>query len=284
MENTFTAILYFISDNWFALVALVIACVLAIVLYFKSKKDKKPCYSISSANLIEDLGSKVEGLQMGFSGEPIENLTVCRFAFWNEGRDTIHRDNIADGSPIGVHAKNDLKILGEPKVICPKNLEGRYFINLASDFSHFDMDFEYMDQNEGFIIQFFHNGTTVNDVEVHGKVKGVKKFRNKHVITSNDIFAPLPKFIKEKIGERGIRLYGASISFLFGLLFFLGMGISISIYDHLTISGTSVTVQQFHLVVMIIFPGIVALISLVLGITILGIRIPKGFEIFEEEF
>lgn len=76
----------------------IIGLVLAVIFYLKSKKIKSPYYAIRSINLIEDLISKIESLEMLFRGKPIKNLTVTKLAFWNAGNDTInYQDSISEG-------------------------------------------------------------------------------------------------------------------------------------------------------------------------------------------
>lgn len=171
-----------VASPWFGFVGFLLAIIgiaASIITYQKSKKLKIPCYSIRSTSLVRDLVSKIEPLKIFYSDEPIENLTVTKIMFWNAGQDTINKQDIASAEPITLHVKEGYKILNPPKIINMKNPANRF--SLTSNQSFITLDFDYVDKDEGVIIQFFHTGKSNEDIQVLGKIKGVGELKNKEI-------------------------------------------------------------------------------------------------------
>src|SRR5260370_23931015 len=83
-------------SSWLTLIGFIataVSLILAVVFYFKGKRDKDPRYWTHGANLIRDLTPLVSGLQIKFRGhaEPITQLTVTKLLFWNTGQEPIRK-------------------------------------------------------------------------------------------------------------------------------------------------------------------------------------------------
>jgi hypothetical protein len=74
-----------LNDNpWLNLVFLFLAIasiIVSFLLYFKSKKIKKPTYLIKSFNLIKRKATKIKQVKLYYDKEVINNLTVRKFLF-----------------------------------------------------------------------------------------------------------------------------------------------------------------------------------------------------------
>jgi hypothetical protein len=126
---------WFGMNPWLSLLSFILAVLgvaLAIIFYFKGRKVKLPCYAVRSTNIVRNLVSKIESLEMLYSGEPIENLTVTKFAFWNAGRDTIDRRDIASADPLTFHVKRGYKIL-DAKILSEKKKSNKFSITTSPD-------------------------------------------------------------------------------------------------------------------------------------------------------
>lgn len=73
---------------------------LTLFFYFKSKKQKVPLYGTRSINLIKGKANKIDDLEILFKGDKVQYLTITKLLFWNAGKETIHRSDVAtkDGS------------------------------------------------------------------------------------------------------------------------------------------------------------------------------------------
>lgn len=160
-------------DSWLTIIlalTTIISFFLMIIFYFKSKREKIPYYDIISLNLVQELVSKVDSLEMSYSGELIETLTVTRVAFWNGGRETINNQDIVGSDPPRVRAKEGCRILSAQILYAtPANQFG---LEMAEDQSNVIFNFNYIDKDEGMIVQLFHTGKSSEDAEVCGRIKG----------------------------------------------------------------------------------------------------------------
>lgn len=150
----------------------VVGILVAIIIYFRSKKFRKPVYTTNSNNLFSDISGKIEALRISYGERPISNLTVTKIFFWNSGNETINRSDVASTEPIKISAHEGVDIL-ESKILYQKN-EANLFklVPSETDRGIVGIDFEYIDHDEGVVIQVPHTGKTGSDIEVVGKVKG----------------------------------------------------------------------------------------------------------------
>src|SRR4051794_29540428 len=84
---------------------------LAFYFYFKQKKEKVPMFRRMGENIVQDLASTFQNVVVLYDGNSIPNLTVTKIFFWNDGRETIVREDIAEKEPLIVAAKDTVTIL-----------------------------------------------------------------------------------------------------------------------------------------------------------------------------
>ena len=156
---------------------------------------------------------------MLYSRQTIENLTVTKLAFWNGGRETINNQDIASIDPLAVYVKSGYKILSA-KVLSSKNSSNQFSITTADDKSNMKLHFEYLDKNDGGVIQFLHTGKSSDDIEVRGTIKGAGKPINKSVRNIKNILSrPIipSKYLSNKKRRMifGFALFITPIIFIF---------------------------------------------------------------------
>ena len=172
--------------------------VLAYVFYRRSRREKGPTHVIAQRTIIENKRPLLRGLSVHFIGVEQELITVANIAFWNRGAETILHSDIAEGKPLGVilgEGSNllDARILktsdsanqcrlGEPRT----EADGRVVIPI---------DFDYLDRNEGMLIQLVHNGSRTHEVALVGKIKGARDLGQE----SDVIFSCWPSAVFSRI-------------------------------------------------------------------------------------
>ena len=244
-----------VSNPWFVFISFLLAFLgtsLAIYFYYKSRKIKSPVYDMNSFNIVQDLTEKIESLDMLYDGKPIENLTVVKIAFWNAGNDTINSTDIPTSEPLIIRIKDGYKILNT-KILYSKNPANKFSIDTSSDQFSSNIQFEYIDKDEGAVFQLMHTGLNEGDIEFNGAIKGAGRITKKK----------MGKFIFFSSKDNFLRYIIAT--FLFGLPLY---GFIKTIFE----SGDYV----FSLFFALFYWGI--------GFLILKRRIPKGFETFEDRF
>jgi hypothetical protein len=154
------------------ILGIVIGIVVSYYFYKKSVRIKEPVYSIKSNNVISGSQSKYERLRVLYEDTEIENFTVSKILFFNQGSETITRQDIETSSPLRISCKNcDFLDISTLQVNKPSN----NFDILQEATERVLISFEYLDKNQGGVIQVIHTGLSSEDLEVYGDIKGVEK-------------------------------------------------------------------------------------------------------------
>ena len=89
----------------------IVGIVTGYIFYRRGLRTKEPCYSIKTQKLIAGYSAKFEDLTIHYKDKEIENLSVSRIIFWNNGSETIDRNDIATKAPIAIMTKENVEIL-----------------------------------------------------------------------------------------------------------------------------------------------------------------------------
>lgn len=138
--------------------------------YRKGIKEKIPRYALKTSNLVADLSSKIPNLNISYGTSPIRNLTVAKIAFWNEGNATITKEDMA--IPFKVTAKPNIAILSAG-FIGDRTKENDFGLPVQSGIKGtVQLDFKYLDQNDGALFKVIYEGKSQDDLTIEGKVIG----------------------------------------------------------------------------------------------------------------
>lgn len=158
--------------GWFGIISsltTIVSAILAILFYYRGKKEKRPVFNHQTTSIIDPRLTKLRNLEITFGKIPINNLSLMKFAFWNAGKQSILRSDIAPSSPI---------LLRFPESITVYDLEIT-FQTPANNFSASKIDkhtlrfdFDFMDYNDGFIVKVFHNGKGLIPPTISGTIIG----------------------------------------------------------------------------------------------------------------
>jgi len=254
------------SNPWIAVIGFTFAIfgpIIAIILFFKGRRIKIPCYSIRSINLIQDSISDFDALKITYNDESIPTLTATKILFWNKGRDTIRSEDIASLEPFRLKLKKSYKIL-DAKILYVKNEANKFSYRISTDKNSIIIDFEYIDYKEGMILQILHTGKSSKDVECLGQIKGCKI----HSISHTDFISPInnvQKYVQIKLLRKGRLLLGIAGFMAPFMLLTTGY-----------IERGYIDSNDIYLFILTAIP------YWFIGIMMLVRRIPKGYELFEE--
>lgn len=157
-------------------VGTVLGIVLTVVLYQKGKQAKEPHWSIQTVNLFKDYSGTVAGLDIQYMGDKVRDLSVSKVAFWNRGALTIDAGDLVDGDPLRLEANGKGRILST-KLISTNNKACQLLLSASLEKDRAFMKFEYLDRDQGFVLQVIHEGTSSNDLDLKGAIKGVTRIR-----------------------------------------------------------------------------------------------------------
>jgi len=147
---------------------------LAIYFYLKGKIKKSIKYISRYDTLInEGIDQKVIGLSISISNKQIKKLAVSRIAFWNNGNKTLTYNDIPTLSKFTITIDNDYDIL-DVSIIEIMNPKNNISVILLDDYKTIELYFEYMDKNDGLVLQIFHTGNDSSALKLNGGIIGGK--------------------------------------------------------------------------------------------------------------
>ena len=145
---------------------------LAIYFYVKSKREKKPVYSLKTSQLINNNLSSIDKLEITYDGNRLENLSLTKFAFWNAGKETIKEEDIVKFDPIKISVSENLTIYDYKIEI--QDEKNNIRIEQKKD-SSLLLAFDYLDKNDGVLFTIYHNGKNSDEIKVSGTCMGAFK-------------------------------------------------------------------------------------------------------------
>jgi hypothetical protein len=157
-------------------VGMAFSLVLALVFYLKGKRDKEPHWSIQTVNLFKDYSGTVAGLDIQYLGDKVRDLSVSKIAFWNHGALTIDLADLVPADRLRLEARGKGRILST-KLISTNNKASQPLLSASLEKDQAFLQFEYLDRGQGFVIQVIHEGTSSNDLDLKGAIKGVTRIR-----------------------------------------------------------------------------------------------------------
>jgi hypothetical protein len=254
----------------------ILGIVLAIYFYFKSKRNRIPKYAVRSINLIEDSIGKIGDVEISYAQNKIKNLSIARVAFWNDGSETISSGDVAPLNPIKICCSGTTDFLGI-EIVYKKNLANNFSLSPITSSkeptkhlqNELFINFDYIDKDEGIILQIFHTGKTGEEIQIQGSIKGggsVKKLQNPLLNKMKPFYSYIDKLkIKHKKIILGIfAIITPVLFFIFTFTPILKIQTSLVIPKY--ISFFIITIMYWSLAFLIFHK-----------------RVPKGFDLFEEE-
>lgn len=276
MQEKLNPVLQFINDNPWLNVLFIALTLLSIFLsfyfYYKSKKSKKPTYCLRTINLVKEKINKIETVDILYEGNKIDNLSISKFAIWNSGKETISNSDVAQNDKFRIEISSEFKIL-EFDLIHEQNSANGFKL-LSINENILEIQFDYFDYNEGIVIQIYHNSTDDDSLLLKGSLKGTKKiFRSDNSLKIlPDIFY---KTISESLNRRKLMKRILSfMSFVLPIVFIL----------LLFVIPENAEKTERSLLSKILIASTMCIPYWWIGYRTLKRRVPKGFDIFEDEF
>lgn len=148
----------------------------SIFTWIANKEKKKISYYIDSYKIVRAGKNVIPEFEILYSGQPICDLTVSRFAIWNSGNRVLNSSDIVDTKPISIMSDDSgPDILAASVIKCSE--ESDAFIVTKKSNHCAEIKFDYVDKQDGVVIQILHTGS-VNNITVSGLIKGGKKLKN----------------------------------------------------------------------------------------------------------
>jgi hypothetical protein len=247
--------------------------------YYLSRRSKEPCWAIRSNNIIEGYSDKYDNLKILFKNESIKNLTISKVLFWNNGVETIDRPDIETANKLRIECISDAEIL-DVKILVSNHSSNQFEVIVSDDKKCAYIQFDYLDQQQGAVIQIIHTGIGSNDLHLTGDIKGAKISRKRLSKTTSQPWANPPKkpeTASPKVMLVALTLVGAILVFA-GIVkaWFPSLYSTLSAYRTFATSESDYSVPPFFFIIL-------GIIFLFFGLSKIKEITPKGLEAYDSE-
>lgn len=154
-----------------------------LVTYKYSYKEKVPKYAIRNITLVSGSFPDLEVHYKGH-GPDIPNFSVAYIAFWNAGKETIDKKDIVE---LGIKIKEGSVFL-DTTVIQMNKPETKFRCSMSKDKNYISLTFDYLDYNQGAVIEILHTSTSIRDIQLTGTIKGAFKPPKRYILGKHDPF------------------------------------------------------------------------------------------------
>jgi hypothetical protein len=164
-------------ENWLTVVIFLLGLAATYIAYRWSRKDRIPSYAIIHFNVIDKSGGLFPSLRVGYHGhgEDLEVFSVTRVYVWNAGDETIRKTDVAKNDPIRISVANGVIVAA---AVIHRTREINQFDCVSKrDKTVVELSFEFLDRDDGAIIQVCHSARNESDIAIRGTVLGAKKWQ-----------------------------------------------------------------------------------------------------------
>ena len=162
------------SFNIVSFAVAIFAMIFSYYLYAKSKRQKKPSYSIETTRLLTQNLIKNEIIKIEINNEKSYDLSISQIIFENKGKETINSVDVAPANPLRIIIDENFKIY-QAEIIFQSNTANNFEINLHESGNIISIDFDYIDFEDYVRIQLYHNAKSNENIKLNGSIKSTKK-------------------------------------------------------------------------------------------------------------
>lgn len=142
---------------------------ITFIFYFIGNKTKKLIYTINSQLLITNKLSEIQGLNITYGDQIIDNLTSTTINIKSIGKDNINTDDFAKANPLSIVTdgvflfQNDI----QSALTHNSNISNCVTLNISDDSTKILIDYDYFSKNSLITLNLLHTG----QLTVHGTMK-----------------------------------------------------------------------------------------------------------------
>ncbi len=145
------------------------------IFYRRSRRAKEPHWAIRSNNLVSSFTARFPQLEIRYGNDKVENLTVSKVLFWNHGTETIDSDDIAEADPVRIDVVDNVQIL-DVSLLVSNSAPTRFAVTPDAR-----LTFDFLDKNQGGLLQVIHTGLSSGDITLKGTIKGARGIRLRNI-------------------------------------------------------------------------------------------------------
>ena len=146
----------------------------AYYFYKRSTRKKEVLYTKVNVKISQNYNKEISDSVSKHKDKSVDNIIVTRYLLWNNSSQAIRQNDIAPRDPLQFSVTSGYEIL-DAKIIYPKNsLNGFMLSDLKKAKNIIKLSFDFINENEGAIIQIIHTGQTKN-IRFSGTIIDFKK-------------------------------------------------------------------------------------------------------------
>jgi len=212
-------------------------------------------------------GKDNSDIKVTYKDQEAINVTVTKIALWNTSSLRLENNEIAPLHPITVSINDEYQILDI--LILKQSNENSQFTPNVINATSYVIDFEYMNSNEGCVIQVVHTAPNENYISLQCELKNGTQIIKKPVIKDDEEIVT-PSKAKNQLKQimYGCYILGISL-FLYGLLS------NCTEFPAFFLKFTHINVQVIETIIFFSYCALTILFGVLLNITL----IPKSLEI-----
>lgn len=173
MEQIFGSIFDFIKSLKLQPVTF-ISLFIAYYSYKRRTRKKEVLYTKVNVKVFQNCNKKISDFVSQYKNKSVNSITVTRYLVWNNSSQAIRKNDIAPRDPLQFSVNSSYEIL-YPEIIYPKDsLNGFMLSELKKPNNFTKLSFDFINENEGAIIQIIHTGETKN-ISFSGTIIDFKK-------------------------------------------------------------------------------------------------------------
>lgn len=171
--------------------------IMSLVLYLISLRKPIIGTYIKGWSLINIKDIVINNFEITIDKKIVEKLNKTSFYVWNKGSKTLRRDDIAKKDQLRIKW-NDEIVIYQTMIGKQNNESSTVTIEPYLDEKFVLIGFDFLNKNDGFRIDLYHNSKTVN-FDITGTVIGSKKSISKYHNKENIIVRKIFKIINSKL-------------------------------------------------------------------------------------
>lgn len=177
----------------------IVGLVLAYIFYIKGKKEKKPIYMCNKISIIGNQYSILgEEVRISYKDRAVEKLSLCDITVRNVGDVAIRRQDIASSDLLRISFDEGVNILS-CKVKNVTRAAIGFEISIVEN-NKAEFSFEFLDKNDGALIEIIHDGTACIAPKLSGTIIGalhgfIEAKEGLLIVTKWDIITPILQII-----------------------------------------------------------------------------------------
>jgi hypothetical protein len=178
------------GNGWVGILAGALFSLLTgLIVYFITLSNKEPIYSKNSINYISDFTSTIDDLNVFYKEKKVKNLTRTKLMFINFGKSTIYQKDIALKDKLRIIViSNKINILSVKKIYEKRSVSNIEISKNSKNSNEYFINFDFLDNNDGFIVQIIHDGISDDSIKVIGTIIGSNEIRNLSILKRKSKF------------------------------------------------------------------------------------------------